>query len=886
MTEYQYKVSVVMAVYNVEPYIHEAIDSVIAQDIGFENIQLILVDDGSTDTSGAICDEYVQKHPDNVMVIHKENGGVSSSRNSGLKKATGKYVSFFDPDDILDENVFSKVCEFFENHNEVDVVSIPIMMFGTSTGEHPLNTKFKAGTRVIDLQKEWWLPQLSLASAFLRTNVAQKNAFDEDLNMPAGEDAHELIRILPLTGKLGVVSDAFYHYRRRGDSLIGTSQQKESWYTQNLQKLHIFAIEYCNTQFGFLPKFVQYTLMYDIQWRLLQSNPMCEESSVEEYQKKLFGLFSYFDDDVILAQRSILTEHKSFALKQKYSTLPRTVAWSRDVLYMYGDARVAFCASTLGIHIQFAEIERDRIILEGWYPHYLMLDVDIPQLAVRKNDVQYLCTILPLEQTGSSAGVDVYRRISFKVSIPLQQNETAVLSLERCTEYGPVKLSNLILSVFFPVSERYNNSYYAHSGWVMQFNNNKIIIKPKTSCLFSYELRFIKEIWRKNCKGGRRAVCVRILYHVLKHLKRKRIWLIADKADRADDNGEAFFKYCCANGDNNIVPIFLIGKESPDYYRLKKIGTVVPYMSWLHKFLYLLSDHVISAYSHSELSNPFFDYSEPYRDLMQNCSFVFLQHGVIHTDVSAVLNRMNKNYQGFVTSAIPERNSICDLYGYTQNQVWLSGLPRHDYLYHAEEKSIVIMPTWRRKLFGLYHAENGRYDLRAGFEKSDYHQFFHKLFSNERLKRAMQKYGYTIEFVPHPVFFPYIDCFSVPDDVKLYRSEVTYREVFSKNSLLVTDYSSVAFDFSYLRKPVIYSQFSPLGHYEKGYFDYERDGFGEVEYTLEGTVDRIIEYMENDCRLKDKYRQRIDNFFAFNDRNNCQRVYEKIVEMDRRNAND
>lgn len=64
-----------------------------------------------------------------------------------------------------------------------------------------------------------------------------------------------------------------------------------------------------------------------------------------------------------------------------------------------------------------------------------------------------------------------------------------------------------------------------------------------------------------------------------------------------------------------------------------------------------------------------------------------------------------------------------------------------------------------------------------------------------------------------------------------------------------------------------------------GYFDYERDGFGEVEYDLDGTIDRIIEYMQNGCRLKEKYRQRIDHFFAFQDKNNCRRVYEKILEL-------
>lgn len=95
-------------------------------------------------------------------------------------------------------------------------------------------------------------------------------------------------------------------------------------------------------------------------------------------------------------------------------------------------------------------------------------------------------------------------------------------------------------------------------------------------------------------------------------------------------------------------------------------------------------------------------------------------------------------------------------------------------------------------------------------------------------------------------------------------------------------------DFAYLRKPVVYclfddDTFMAGAHvYVKGYFDYERDGFGEVEYDLESTVDRIIEYMENDCKLKDKYRERIDKFFAFNDQNNCQRVYEEIIKLDKR----
>ena len=115
---------------------------------------------------------------------------------------------------------------------------------------------------------------------------------------------------------------------------------------------------------------------------------------------------------------------------------------------------------------------------------------------------------------------------------------------------------------------------------------------------------------------------------------------------------------------------------------------------------------------------------------------------------------------------------------------------------------------------------------------------------------------------------------------------VVYNEIYAKSKLVVTDYSSAAFDFAYIRKPIIYTHFDKEeffggGHImgnAVGYFDYEKDGFGEVEYDKEGTVNRIIEYIENGCKLKPEYRRRIDEFFAFDDKNNCKRVYEKIIE--------
>lgn len=104
-----FEFSIVMPVYNVEEYLRESIDSVINQSIGFsDNIQLILINDGSPDNADEICLEYKGKFPDNIIYINKENEGVSVARNIGLDEAKGKYINFLDSDDYLDSDALKK----------------------------------------------------------------------------------------------------------------------------------------------------------------------------------------------------------------------------------------------------------------------------------------------------------------------------------------------------------------------------------------------------------------------------------------------------------------------------------------------------------------------------------------------------------------------------------------------------------------------------------------------------------------------------------------------------------------------------------------------------------------------------------------------------------
>ena len=178
------------------------------------------------------------------------------------------------------------------------------------------------------------------------------------------------------------------------------------------------------------------------------------------------------------------------------------------------------------------------------------------------------------------------------------------------------------------------------------------------------------------------------------------------------------------------------------------------------------------------------------------------------------------------------------------------------------------MPTWRQYLTCDFDDKTDARKLKKGFSDSAYCSMYRQVFSNSKLFEAADRYHYQIQLMLHPAMpRECISYFHCAGQMKILDRNTRYRKLYADSSLIITDYSSAVFDFAYLRKPVLYYQqdveefFSGKHVCRRGYFDYERDGFGEVEYTADALIDRMIEYMKNECQLKDYYRERIDRTF-------------------------
>ena len=882
----QFKFTVIMAVYNVELFLEEAVASLVNQTIGFDQVQLIMVDDGSSDHSGAICDRFAEQYPDQIISLHQENGGVSAARNAAFPYIRGKYVNFLDSDDCLSEDTLSLVWDFFEKHgNETDIIAIPIYYFEGKTGSHRLNYKFERGSRVIDLQKEWNAVQLSMSSSFVKSSVIRNCCFNTELHY--GEDAQLLLRLLLNHQTLGVVSEARYLYRQRTAGAPSALQQSLNDPRHYMPKLRLITedtITFCKETYGSVPKFIQYALMYDLQWIVRRDDfPTGLFSKEEEYVylEKLYSLLDSFEDQVILEQQFLTARQKYFLLRKKHGEEPDAV-FNENITLYFGDQKIG-AFSDNRVFIDFITIKENICQIEGYFAYLPAKDLNISLVAEYFGN-NYPCETIPSLRTDLMFGEPVKCLQGFRVGIPLGESKNAekiAFAAEAMNNRLPLKCD---FGWYAPVSNEYRNAYYRRDGWDLVSKDADLYASRASTPRAGKEIKYIWELLTDKQHHHRKAAVIRALYWPRLAVKRKPIWMVSDRRTAAGDNGEAFFRYLRKNHPD-LDARFVIRKESGAYVELSKIGKVIENDTIREKLTALVSDYMISSQGELQYINPLYQNRGVFRDLMADKRFVFLQHGIIKDDLSDWLMRPNKNFYGFVTSTKPEYQSILEgNYGYTEKEIWLTGLPRYDRLSERKDpKLITVMPTWRRYLMAGLEKEKMRYSLIQDFEQSEFFRFYHDLLSDPTIIKVCEQYGYQLAFLPHPAFQPYLDHFHDCRKVHFFGVGTDYRSVYSQSALVVTDYSSAIFDAVYLGCPVVYAhfdheQFFAGEHiYQKGYFDYERDGFGEVEYDLSSTVNRIVEYMQTGCKQKDQYRKRAEQFFAYRDRCNCQRVYDKIV---------
>ena len=370
-----------------------------------------------------------------------------------------------------------------------------------------------------------------------------------------------------------------------------------------------------------------------------------------------------------------------------------------------------------------------------------------------------------------------------------------------------------------------------------------------------------------------------------KGLYAKDIWLIQEKHTEARDNGYYLFKYIRTKHPE-INAYYSITYDSTDKYKVVTFGNIIEADSITHYIYYLSAKNSIGSQRYGACPYPT-DWVNRFRFLCRrDQKVIFLQHGIT-INATPGLDYYKSRFDLFVCSAKPEFDYIHDKLHYPDSNVKMIGFCRYDGLNNSKpKKQILIMPTFRKWLASQNREMDATNEESKLFKESRFYKEYTAVLTNQSLLSAARNYGFVLVFYLHYALQSYTHLFE-PYNNNFVRIADRYKydvqQLMVDSSIMVTDYSSVFFDFAYMRKPEVFFQFDEdefrKKHYEQGYYDYRIDGFGPVFIEVNDVVDYLIHLMESDCKMEQIYLDRVNTFFPFRDDCNCKRNYEAIREL-------
>lgn len=361
-------------------------------------------------------------------------------------------------------------------------------------------------------------------------------------------------------------------------------------------------------------------------------------------------------------------------------------------------------------------------------------------------------------------------------------------------------------------------------------------------------------------------------HKVAKQGASQNIWVIGERSYKAQDNGFQFFRYL-REQHPEIEAYYVIRKDSIERQNVEPFGNVIIFGSAEH-FEKVIQAKYICGTHHPDFLFPI--RSKSYESQI-HAKRVFLQHGVFGTKNikpfygKSVLNGFYTDL--FITSSEKEKQIAMTDLGYSNKEVAVTGLARFDSLFQTDlpvKKQLLIIPTWRDWITSD-----------EIFKKSEYLTRYHDLLFDPRLKKFSDRYNMEIIFCLHPNMQIYSEYFKDAPVTIVHQGEVDVQVLIKESTMMLTDYSSVAFDFSFLHRPVLYYQFDRsrfLGKYAS-HIDLDRELPGPITDSLDEIFQQLYQYGDNDFSMRDQDIHKADRFIAHRDTNSCDRIYQAVISL-------
>ena len=296
-------ISVIVPVYKVEKYLPKCIDSIIAQT--YPNLEIILVDDGSPDSCGSICDDYASRY-ENIRVIHKENGGLSDARNCGIAAARGEYVGLVDSDDYVDTDMYETLYRLVSD-NGADIAMCGL--YDVYEGKPAVQVDSIDVSCVDRTVAMKMVLEAKVVSVTAVNKLYKKSMFDQ-VKYPVGrtaEDAFVILHLLEQADKVAITNERKYHYFHRENSITTRRYSQRDF---DAIRAYEHNYEFITRKFPQLERTARMRL-YWANFYVLDKMMLSENATKDDYMPLVRYLRSgasfILSDDCFLISRKIAT---------------------------------------------------------------------------------------------------------------------------------------------------------------------------------------------------------------------------------------------------------------------------------------------------------------------------------------------------------------------------------------------------------------------------------------------------------------------------------------------------------------------------------------------------------------------------------------------------
>lgn len=349
----------------------------------------------------------------------------------------------------------------------------------------------------------------------------------------------------------------------------------------------------------------------------------------------------------------------------------------------------------------------------------------------------------------------------------------------------------------------------------------------------------------------------------------KYTWIIGERPDTAQDTGYHFFKYCRLHHPE-VNAYYVVNEDAEDFSKVSALGNVLTAGSDEHVLKTLEADAFFGSHD--------IEYLLPFKGALMESykqgKKIFLQHGVLgRKKVEYDKKYYHYPFDIFCVSSEMEKQMVIEEMGYSSGEVKVTGLSRFDELLESPgpKRKILLIPTWREWL----HNEES-------FLDSTYYKRYKSLIHNEELHEMLEAHNVELDFYPHYRMQPYIDHFRVENIERirvLQLGEVSVQELLKESSLMITDYSSVSFDFSYMGKPVIFYHFDVKSFFKTGSLrPLEETFLGDIVKSEHNLLNSIRGHIEQSFQEMKSVAGMKSSIFTYIDQNNAERIYQEAVD--------